>query len=528
MEKPINPASWTLGFLGIIAIRMFIEFFIASKAISTAELIIEYLHNFFFFILAYLIIWLILSLFLKENPSRLSAILLWASWLIILPPLIDIIKTGGQVYWSFYALNGIRDLWGQFLTFFGHLPTGIVYFGTRIVFISTIVLSAFLVLIKAKSWFKAVLTGLAVYGVLFFMGSFPSFFSFAYYYFEGSKKILEVSEISIVEFLGTPARLFGTEFENLSYALAYKLDLIYYPLLLILAALLFFSISQNRFWAVIKNLRFPQLIYHTGLFLTGLGIGVLAYPQNFNINLFSILAVMVLMNAICLAWKASVVVNDIYDFEIDEISNPERPLQKKVFTVSEYANLGIAVFILSLIGGLTIGLKFAALLLIYQFIAWTYSAPPFRLKKFPIVATFISAAASLVIFFMGFTLVSGDLNIHGLSWRIVLLLLASLTLSLPIKDLKDIEGDKKYGIWTIPVIFGSEKGRLIVAINVFISFMLSVFLLNEFRLFWWVILFGGVSFLAVTNEKINPRNLFWWVLGSVGAYWLILIKAVFI
>jgi 4-hydroxybenzoate polyprenyltransferase len=131
----------------------------------------------------------------------------------------------------------------------------------------------------------------------------------------------------------------------------------------------------------------------------------------------------------------------------------------------------------------------------------------------------------LIILFLGFTLFSGDNNLQGLSWKIILLFLISFTLVLPLKDFKDVAGDKKCNIWTIPVIFGEEKGRLINAIGIFIPFVLSVIFLNEFRLFWWALLFGSVSFLIIMTKK--PRQLFWWVLGITTLYGLILTKIIF-
>jgi 4-hydroxybenzoate polyprenyltransferase len=136
--------------------------------------------------------------------------------------------------------------------------------------------------------------------------------------------------------------------------------------------------------------------------------------------------------------------------------------------------------------------------------------------------------ASLMILFVGFEVFSGDENIRGLSWRIIILLLASFTFSLPIKDFKDMEGDKKDGVWTIPVIFGEEKGRIIVGAGIFISFMLSVFLLNELKLFWWALIFGIFSFWVINNKKIKPQSFFWWFLGIVFVYGLILVKVVFL
>jgi 4-hydroxybenzoate polyprenyltransferase len=107
-------------------------------------------------------------------------------------------------------------------------------------------------------------------------------------------------------------------------------------------------------------------------------------------------------------------------------------------------------------------------------------------------------------------------------------LLIGLTLCIPIKDFKDLEGDKKNNIWTIPAIFGEEKARVIVAVNFFISYMLSVFFLGEFRLFWWALLFGGIAFFVIQNRNIKAWKLIWWNLGIVSIYSLVLVKIIFL
>jgi len=99
---------------------------------------------------------------------------------------------------------------------------------------------------------------------------------------------------------------------------------------------------------------------------------------------------------------------------------------------------------------------------------------------------------------------------------------------LPIKDLKDIEGDRMDGIYTIPVIFGEEKGRLIIGSGVFASFVASVFILNELNAFWWAIIFGAMAFLTVISKKIKAKNIFWPIFGIVSIYGLILVKIVFL
>ncbi len=528
-KKKVTLLNWATVFLIVIFLRIFIEFFLAfSTHPLFKSLIIEYIHNLFFFLISYLLVWLFLSFILKIKPQKLAYLLLWASLLIIFPPILDMLKTQGQVFWSFYLLSSPSLLLKQFLTYFGHLPSGIVYFGTKIVFSLTIFLSAGLILIKTKDILKTLLGTIGIYIILFFMGAFPSLLVIIYDFFTAPQKIAHIQGYTIAQFFSVHNGILGLKYQGIAYSLASSLDLVYFLFLILLLSIFFFFSQKKKFLVLIRNYRYSQIIYLSGLFFIGLGLGILNYPQNFNLNLFSSLAILVSLVSIWLAWKSSVIVNDIYDFAIDKVSNPQRPLPQHIFSLEEYTSLALVFFILSLIGALTLNLTFVALILVFHFLAWFYSAPPLRLKKIPIIATFISAWASITVLFMGFILLSPNQSLQGLSWRIPLFLIFTYTLSLPIKDFKDIKGDKKYAIWTFPVIFGEKKARLIVASNLFISYVLSVFFLNELRLFFWALLFGIITFLIVINEKINPRKLPAWTLILVFIYGLILVKIVFL
>ena len=529
LETKVSLLAWTGGFLSVILLRIFIEQFMAkSVKISDYQLVIEYIHNLYFFLIAFLLIWLYLSRYLRVNPKKLAYIFLWASLLILFPPLIDMVRTQGTVFWSFYIISNASDLGKQFVTIFGNFPSGIVYFGTRIIFAAAIVLLSGLIFFKTKNWIKTVLGAFFIYVILFFMGSFPTLFVFAHNFFFGREKISEIQAYEIARFFGSPQKILGLSQLDFLYSFPYKLELFYYPLLILLLAALFFSINREKFISVCKNLRFPQLVYHAGLFFIGIGLGFLQYRENLEINIFSLIVIFDLLLAVFLAWLSSVVINDVYDLEIDKISNPERPLPKGIFDVPEYVRFGAVCFLLSLLGGITVGINFFMLLLVYQIIAWFYSAPPFRIKKFPLAASFVSTLASLIILFLGYILMSSDQTIYTLSWRIILLLLITYTISIPIKDMKDMEGDKKYEIWTIPVIFGKKNGRQIIAASHFCSYILSVFFLNEMRLFFWAVIFGTINYLIVASKKTDPRRIFWWVLVCVSIYLLIMIKIVFV
>jgi len=527
-EKKVGVLIWAGGFAGIIGIRIAIERLFVPVKNPPTEVLIDYLHNFLFFLIAFVGIWLVLAKILHCNPTKLAFVMLAGSWLIVFPPLLDMLKTGGSVYWSFYALDSLAGLWGEFITIFGNLPSGIMYFGTKIVFIIALIIIFGLIYLRTKKIFKALSGGLMAYIILFFMSSFPSWFAYAYYFLAQSRKITDISGVQVAQVFGVPAKIFGITPGSLEYSFAYNLNLLYFPILCLVLAALFWLYDKHKFTALIKNARLPQTIGHLGFFAVGICLGFFAYPERLEFGLFSTVALVNLVLAVWLAWIASVVINDIYDFEIDTLSNFDRPLPKGIFEAREYFQIGIIFFSLSVLGGLVVSPKFAVLLFVYQFIAWAYSAEPFHLKKIPVVGTLLAAADLTIVLFIGFTLISGDNNIQGLSWRIILLLLLTLTLALPLKDFKDIEADKKHGIRTLPVLLGEEKGRLFMAAWAFVSFVLTVFFLNEFRLFWWAVLCGAGAFLVIVNKKTNPRHFFWWVLGIAAVYGVILVKIIFL
>jgi 4-hydroxybenzoate polyprenyltransferase len=521
----IDVLDFLLSFMGVILIRIFIDYYLVGQV--TLESSITALHNFFFFFLLFLIIWLSLAFVIGIKPGKIVGFFYWGMWIIILPPIFDMLKTGGNVYWSFYAVTEIKLILAQFFTFFGMLPPGNVYFGSKIGFIITIFFSGVIVFLFTKSWLKSFIGALFSYICIFLMGAFPSWFFFGQSIFFGQKPLFEVKDFEIVQFYGGNTGIFGLSLGTLEFSFPFSLNIIYYLLVLIVASLLLYLSHKEKFLALVRNIRPPQILYHWGLLGIGLALGYLSYPDKFNLNMFSILAVFDMALAVALAWVASVIFNDIEDFHIDEISNQNRPLQQKVFSVNEYRRLGIAIFIFSLIGALTISPKFMFLLLLYQTIAWFYSVRPMRLKRIPFVGTFASAFASVIILFIGYNMFSGEDNIEHLSWRIIFLIIIAFTFVLPIKDFKDIEGDRKNEVWTIPVVFGEKKARWIVGASIFLSFIASVFVLNERKLFFPALIFGTLAFLLISSPKIKPRQFFWWVLGIAFCYGLILVWTIF-
>jgi hypothetical protein len=176
-DQKVSFLSVVSIFLGVIFLRVFVEQFIArSTPLSSYEIVIEYIHNLYFFSISFCLISFLLSYSLKLRPSQAQGALVFAAILILFPPLIDMARTGGEVFWSFYSLSSLSEMPGQFVTFFGHLPSGIMYFGTRIIFLIAVLLVGFLVWSKTEKIARSLFSALGTYIILFVMGNFPGFF----------------------------------------------------------------------------------------------------------------------------------------------------------------------------------------------------------------------------------------------------------------------------------------------------------------------------------------------------------------
>lgn len=522
---PLTLTGWLLAFFSIIALRILGENILQGFSDQTLAFFIgSALVAYLFFVLAYLIVLISLSLWLKEGIKKVANVLLWGFLLVIFPPIIDKIWCAQNFCWSFYAFDSLKGLAIRFLTFFGANGSIGITYGVRVEVALAIIFVIIYAYIKQKPGTKSFLVpgkrtlgaGIITYTILFILGSFPSWLT--YLYFLPKKSVLAVENFDVAGLFLTPATFFSiveTDFVN---ALNVKMNLIYAFLLVPVIILFFWLFYREKFRPVVKNIRWVQIMIHAGLILTGAGLGAFYFPKNFIINHFSLLAIANLIFAVVFAWLASVFLNDREDLAIDKITNAQRPLVAGALADDDYRQLFWVSFIFSLILALTVGVKFFFVILIYQIIGWVYSAWPFRLKRFPVIATFFSALALTLIFSTGFMLLADGQNISRLPHQVFWLLIIAFLVSLPIKDLKDIEGDRANGVFTIPVLLGEAWARFVIGLGIFISFALSVIWLNAKILFFPAMILGALSFWILQNKKISPRRVHIFIFGLLFLY----------
>ncbi len=166
--------------------------------------------------------------------------------------------------------------------------------------------------------------------------------------------------------------------------------------------------------------------------------------------------------------------NDFYDREIDAINEPYRPIPSGAISVPQVATQIIILLLLGL--GLGYGLdmwvgheqpSLLYLTLGGAFLAYIYSAPPLKLKQNGWLGNYALGASYIALPWW-----AGHALFGKLDWTVAILTLiyslAGLGIAV-VNDFKSVEGDRKLGLKSLPVMFGITAAAWIcvLAIDIF-------------------------------------------------------------
>jgi geranylgeranylglycerol-phosphate geranylgeranyltransferase len=200
--------------------------------------------------------------------------------------------------------------------------------------------------------------------------------------------------------------------------------------------------------------------------------------------------------------SSSMIINDLFDIDIDKINNPKRPLVTGEITIKE------AKIALCILFGLTEYLTFRYLslplriiiqLAILNIIVYT----PFVKKLTFLKNISCSSLVSFTSFFTGLASYNGDLmnsNIAILTITSSLVFFGSLNNEL-LLDMSDYEGDKKNNINTIPVVYGNEFSWKLAHINIFFNFIFHSLLLTSIYDYKY-----GLPLLFIGKQMLDNLN----------------------
>lgn len=522
-------------FFALIGVRLFVENSVFGYTRTSGPYYLyEFSHTLTFFLLTFIMVTALFSWFFSRPLSKVMVVVLCGFILILIPPIIDVIIAmyyyPGQSFLSYYEFDSLRGLIARFYTFYGADPTNGITYGVRIeVALTLVLLFIYGFAVSHKFWYTLAFM-VPAYILFFILGTFPAWLTI----FMGmwSMEALSVQASDVAQMFLSPTRVFVHDLPGFLNALNAKMSLIYTIVICASVGALFWLKDRTHTRLFFFAMRPLQMVYHIGLLCVGLGIGIVLTDQIWFLNSFTIIALVVLCISVVSAWISAALVNDLFDQKTDQISNKERPLVRGIFTVENYRRgawlfAGLAVFSAAIIHP-----KVAGFIVAYLALTWLYNAPPLRLKRLPLIASFTAAIASLFIVLMGYSIFTPQYSIVSFPFALSVLFVIGLTISLPLKDLKDIEGDREMGTWTLPVLFGPRRARLMIATGVLFSFLLSVVLLRVQDLFIWALLFGGLAFwlIIISDGRIkiiSPRNILGWVFLLTGLYGCVLVIALF-
>ncbi len=157
--------------------------------------------------------------------------------------------------------------------------------------------------------------------------------------------------------------------------------------------------------------------------------------------------------------SSSMLINDYVDRKVDAINKPWKPLPQGRVSPRNVLYLSIALLILGVIINIPIGFSASITALIYIVVGFMYSF----LRKYWWSHFIVSFSTTGPIIY-GYVLSGMPMDKLGLASLFALTIFFITSGREVLKAIMDVEGDKRYGYSTIPIVFGIGKARIIMVI----------------------------------------------------------------
>lgn len=477
--KEINQANdkiFWLWLFGIIAFRIFLEIalFSSKPGINLYLMIFHYCW--------YLCVFLSLGIFLHWfTKAKYKTILRFLSLgsIVLYLPIIQAVLWGQPTDFSFIYGTWTQIVW-RIITFsFTYEKVNVGMSIELLILFFGLILFAYY---HKQSVLKSVLTGVIGYGVIIALlwGAQPNWiYTTTILNWEQTSYI--VNDFSLIKL---PTVLHPLLF-------IYTLQLLF--LLLVIIGLFYYTWPEKSraFWL---NIRLKRLI----LFFSFTLLGV-AYAGTFNFYDVLLAGIIYL-----LIWIYAISINDIYDYDIDAISNKERPLVTGIIKRRELFKIAVLAITFAWLLAMAYETLMLLIVLFSTVVGIVYSVKGWRLRN-NLWGSVLSTASQSSNFLIGYIAVSYAIVLPVNIWLKFLLLCIASFLTFQAKDLKDYEGDKKAGVKNLLTIFNYNKGKRVIAIGMFLGILLTALLVRDLIDIWrWPLLYlVAIIFASAQAWYIN-------------------------
>lgn len=455
-----------------------------------------------------------------ETISRVGSIF---SFVILLAPLVDLLI--GKPVRYLFIVGSPGDVLRSGITFLGSFSGAVPVesIGLRVEILVALLFVGYYVFSKTRKLARSGVAVGAAYAIIFVFLSLPTL---VFYLYNGTIGVHEALTHRAVSDFYYSQEVTNSVTNQRSFVVAtadtapstmgvvenqYSIttSLIFLILDVVALAWWFYLFSKEKFFLFARNLRLLRLGYYLSLLFLGVSEGV-AMARRFPAgSLFDLLSLAAVPCSLVLAWFFSVWENDEVDVSIDKISNKNRPLARDESSLVLWRDAKYVFLFLSLAFAFLAGWYALILDLLFVMIYHLYSAPPLRLKRFLGVSSLLIALNAVVVLMMGFFIASDTQNLARLPFGVAVFVFVVVALAENVKNIKDIQGDERHGIRTLPVVIGEKRAKVLMGGVVFLAVVAApfIFSLNALTLAT-ALTFGTIFFLVITRRQFEERYFF--------------------
>ena len=220
------------------------------------------------------------------------------------------------------------------------------------------------------------------------------------------------------------------------------------------------------------------------------------------------LPIILAMLAVFFETAAGNVINDYFDYQIDLINKPERPIPSGRISLNAGKNYGYLLFLLGTICGLLISLLTGnwipfIIVLIADVVLYLYA---YKLKATPLIGNLaVGFMTGFGFVFAGFSL--NNPNIIMISMYLGFFAFVMTTARELVKDIEDMEGDKAEGARTLPILYGEKITAILASILIIVDCALCplLYYINIFG-FYYLIVIAVAVILFIYSAILIIRN----------------------
>jgi geranylgeranylglycerol-phosphate geranylgeranyltransferase len=196
------------------------------------------------------------------------------------------------------------------------------------------------------------------------------------------------------------------------------------------------------------------------LAIFGLIVGLLLVKIPINLWIFPILAVFLIT-------ASGNVINDYFDYRIDKINRPERPLPAGKISSKEALALYLALASLGLIISFLISFNFFFLALFNSALVFLYSK---KLKR-TLLGNAVDSWLACSVFIAPLFILS-KIKLSSPATALAIIAFFGNYGREVLKDVEDVKGDKIRGAKTVPIVLGNIKATILGKVLVFVASIL--------------------------------------------------------